>query len=405
MGDPVEDILARLDEERVLEEVERLVAIPSVSGDEDAISSHVARELVALGLEVTEQEVLPGRRNVLGALDTGHPGPTLLFNGHLDTLPIPGGWEGDPFRPRRHGGRLIGAEVNNMKGAVGAMIGCLAALREDADKLEGRVVLSAVIGECDTLGLGTTHMLAQGFSADCAINGEPTDLKVMTAHGGVCQLRLVVEGRSAHVSQRADGVNAIENMVGLLNAVDEAALEHQPHPDFPGLPTLNVGVMRGGQGPSMLAQRCEAEVDVRTVPGMTPEGVKRDLEAVIGRLKGADPDFSARVELFGPPRFVQEPPFHIAVDAPIVRTVAEAHRRVVGQAPEVGSFHPLVFYGTDSAHLMHAGIPTVIYGPGRVEDINVPKESIATRDLIQAARVYLVAAHLVCGRGARGLTT
>ena len=74
MGDPIEDILARLDEERVLEGVERLVAIPSVSGEEDAISSHVARELVALGLEVTEQEVLPGRRNVLGALDTGRAG-------------------------------------------------------------------------------------------------------------------------------------------------------------------------------------------------------------------------------------------------------------------------------------------------------------------------------------------
>ncbi len=395
-GETVKAALGPLDYGYVLEVVERLVSIPSVSGNEDAVSTYVAGELGRLGLSVAVQEVLPGRRNVLGTLETGRDGPTLMLNGHFDTLPIPPGWSADPFTPRRAGGRLIGAEINNMKAAVGAMIGCMAALRDHRARLKGRILFAGVIGECDALGLGATHMLRQGVSADCAINGEPTDLKVMTSHSGVTQLRLVVEGRSAHVSARQSGINAIEKMMHLLAALDEKALNFRAHPNFPSLPTLNVGTVRGGELPSMLAAQCEAEVDVRTVPGMTPESVKADIEAVIARLSAADPQLAARVELFTPPKFVQERPFHVSADEPIVRTVAAAHARLTGHPPQVGTLFPQVFYGTDSSHLLHAGIPTAIYGPGKVEDIHVPDEGIAIEDIKTAAAVYLLSALAVC---------
>lgn len=389
--------LRSLDQDYVLRVVERLVSIPSVSGSEDGLSAYVADELGCLGLDVTVQEVRPGRRNVLGLLDTGRNGPTLMFNGHFDTLPVPPGWSADPFTPRRAGGRLIGAEINNMKAAVGAMIGCMAALRDHRAALRGRVLFAGVIGECDALGLGATHMLRQGVSADCAINGEPTDLKVMTSHAGVTQLRLVVEGRSAHVSARRSGINAIETMMRLLAALDESVLNFTAHPSFPGLPTLNVGTVRGGELPSMLAASCEAEIDVRTVPGMTPESVKADIEAVAAQLAEADPQIVARVELFQPPRFVQERPFHVSADEPVVRTVAAAHARLTGETPEIGTLYPQVFYGTDSSHLLHAGIPTAIYGPGKVEDIHVPDEGIAIKDIKTAAAVYFLSALSVCG--------
>ena len=397
MTDACDRLLRALDADSVVRLVEQLVAIPSVSGDEDAISRFTAGELRRLGFPVIEQEVLPGRRNVLATLDTGRDGPSLLFNGHLDTLPIPSGWAGDPFRPRREGGRLIGAEVNNMKAAIGAMIGALVALRAVADRLTGRVVFSGVVGECDALGLGTTFMLAQGLRADAAINGEPTDLTIMTAHGGVTQLRLVVEGRAVHVCQRASGVNAIEKMAALLRDLREDALRFTPHPSFPGLPTLNVGVIRGGGYPSMLAERCEALIDVRTVPGMTPESVRADLEAVVAAAAAGDPGLRARVELRAPPEFVQERPFLVAPTERIVQTVAAAHARLAGRPPEVGSFYPQVFYGTDASHLLHAGIPTAIYGPGKIEDLNVPGEGIAIDDVVHAARVYGLSALAFCG--------
>jgi acetylornithine deacetylase/succinyl-diaminopimelate desuccinylase-like protein len=90
-----------------------------------------------------------------------------------------------------------------MKAAVGGMMAVMVELPTLRDNLAGEILLSAVIGECDALGLGTIHLLEHGLRADLCLNGEPTDLALMTSHSGVTQLKLTVRGRSAHVSQRA----------------------------------------------------------------------------------------------------------------------------------------------------------------------------------------------------------
>ncbi len=383
---------AAIDDAFVLATAERLASIPSVSGDEDAIGRATAAIVRELGLAVVEQEVQPGRRNVIATLEGGRPGPTLLFNGHLDTLPVKPGWRRDPYRPWRDGDRLHGAELNNMKAAVAGMLGACKALAGQRSEVRGRVVLSAVIGECDALGLGTSHMLEQGLTADLAINGEPTDLQVMTAHAGVTQLRLTVKGRAAHVCQRADGVHAIAGLVRLLDGLDERRLTYTPHPAFPGLPTLNVGVVSGGSLPSMLAEAAEALIDVRTVPGMTPDSVRDDIARHVAAIRAGDATLDATVTLLAKPRFVQQRPFLMAADHRIVAAVAGAHRRITGRDAKVGTLYPQIFFGTDSSHLLTAGIPTAIYGPGKVSDINAVDEGIAIDDVLTAARVYLAAA-------------
>lgn len=378
-----------LDPEVVLDRVVALCEIPSVSGSESRISDRTAEILDHDGLEVVQQEVLPARRNVIAMFRAGRPGPRILLNGHLDTLPPPQGYSRDPYRVGVEDGRLYAAEVNNMKAAVGGMMAVMAQLPRMGEAICGEVVLSAVVGECDTLGIGTLTMLESGFAADFCINGEPTDLAVMTAHAGVTQMSLVVKGRSAHVSQRSQGVNAIDKLIQLLPRINERALSYSPHADFPSLPTVNVGVLRAGTLPSMLADHAEAGIDVRTVPGMTPESVLADLQRVIAEAQADDPDLNAELLLSSRPRFCQERPFHMDPEALVVRTVAAAHRGVTGTAARVGTLVPQVFFGTDASHILAAGIPTAIYGPGRVTDINTPDESIAVTDIVTAAQVYL----------------
>lgn len=380
----------------VLRHVTALCEIPSVSCHEDRISRRAAELLREDGLAVEEQEVLPGRRNVIAWLRTGRPGPRLLFNGHLDTLKPPPGYTRDPYKVEAIDGRLYAAEVNNMKAAVGGMMAVMAELASHRDQLCGEVVLSAVIGECDALGLGTLHMLEQGFRANLCINGEPTDLAVMTSHSGVTQLKLAVIGRSAHVSQRTQGINAIDKLVRLLPRFTEQALTFVRHEAFPGLPTINVGLIKGGTLPSMLADAAEAGIDVRTVPGMSPESVLADLESVLEVARREDPELEASLVLSQRPGFCQERPFHMSADAPIVRTVADAHAKVVGHAAKVGTLVPQVFFGTDASHILAAGIPTAIYGPGKVTDISTPDESMAVSDMVTAARVYLQSALDIC---------
>jgi acetylornithine deacetylase len=385
------------DPAHVVAAAKALCAHRSVSGEEAGIAAWTAGELERIGLQVDIREVLPGRPNVVGVLDTGRPGPTLLFNGHLDTLPIPAGYTHDPLHPFLRDGRLYGAEVNNMKGAVAAMIAAVSSLISVRDGLRGRIVLSAVMGECDSLGLGTLTLVEGGLEADFCINGEPTDLQVMTRHVGVTQLRIRARGISVHVCRREEGGSAIDELLPALAALDEAALSFVPHPDFPGLPTLNIGRIEGGTMASMLAQDAEALVDVRTVPGMTPESVLADIKTAIGRArtrKGGTPD--VEVSLAERPRFCQQHPYSVDPRHPVVRAVADAHADLFGKPAYVGPLYPQVYFGTDASHLSRAGIPTVIYGPGKVAEINVADESVPLADLVAAARVYAMAGVQLC---------
>ena len=388
--------------EAVIARVTALCEIPSVSRQEGPIGARAAQILREDGLDVEEQEVEPQRRNVIARLKTSRAGRRLLFNGHLDTLPPPAtGWTREPYRPQVENGRLYAAEINNMKGAVGAMMAALASLAKRRDELCGEIILSAVIGECDSLGLGTVTALERGLTADFCINGEPTDLAVMTSHSGVSQLKLVVKGRPAHVSQRAQGIDAIAKLVAMLPQLTESALTFERHSDFPGLPTIHVGTIEGGILPSMLAARATAGIDVRTVPGMTAETVLADLRRLIAAAAIADPELDAANTLSSRPYFMQPPPFHVDRAAPIVAAVASAHRQVAGVAAAVGTLVPQVFFGSDASHLMAAGIPTAIYGPGKVTDISTPDESMAVDDMMIAANVYFQTALTLCAREAR----
>jgi acetylornithine deacetylase len=383
----------------VTDRVCALCEIPSVSRHEGEIGKRAAQIMRHDGLDVEEQEVAPQRNNIIARLRTGRAGPTLLFNGHLDTLPPPtSGWTRDPYRPQIENGRLYAAEINNMKGAVGAMMAALATLVKRRDELSGEIILSAVVGECDSLGFGTVSALERGLKADSCINGEPTNLAVMTSHSGVTQLELVIRGRSAHVSQRAQGIDAIAKLVALLPSITEQALSFTRHPDFPGLPTVHVGRLEGGILPSMLAEEARAGIDVRTVPGMTAQSVLADLEQLIARAKASDPDLDASLTLSPRPKFMQPPPFHVDKQATIVTAVAAAHRQVAGSTARVGTLIPQVFFGSDASHLLAAGIPTAIYGPGEVTDISTPDESMALEHMLTAANVYLSSARAICAR-------
>jgi acetylornithine deacetylase len=376
-----------------------LVAIPSVSGTEGRLGTWLARTLRKRGLHVRIQRVLPGRFNVIARLRLGRGGKRLMFNGHLDTLPLQSGWTRRPYRAVLRGDRVYGSEVNNMKGALAAYLEALRLLAAHRPVSQGEVVLTAVIGECDALGLGTLSLLESHFDADGAILGEPTDLNVLTAHSGVTQLRVIANGRAAHISHPSAKHNAIADMAQLVSGIDTHILRFRSHAAFPGLPMVNVGVIHGGTAASMSADRCEALVDVRTVPGMTPASVRRDFARYVRKARRAVPGLTARVELRERPEFCQQYPFHIDASAGIVRAVRGAADQVRGRATRVGSWSPCVFYGTDGSHLLRGGVPVAICGPGTAAQVSRPDEHIAWHDVVMAAQVYYVAAARFLGSG------
>jgi acetylornithine deacetylase len=353
----------------------------------------MADRLVALGLEVQLQEVQPGRFNCVGRRRGTGGGTSLMLNGHLDTNPAGEGWTRDPLGGEVDERFVYGIGVSNMKAADAAYVGAVQAVQRAGLRLRGDVVLAFVVGELQG-GVGTVHLLGEGVNTDRFVVGEPTDLAVLTLHAGSLEYELVTCGRTRHLSKMEEGVDAIIQMVRAMEGLRGMTFTGPNDSEARGVRRLAIGVIQGGLGPeyhdwrpSLLADRCRIRFAVRYGPGQTPESVQADIEAVLDRLKRADPHFAAELRPNrGPHRLLMEP-FQVARDADIVRRVIAAHRAELGAEPAVGAVAPYRYYGTDAAHLARAGMLGVVYGPGGKYN-TMPDERVEIRELCAAARVY-----------------
>lgn len=337
------------------------------------------------GVEAELQEAAPGRPNVIATVKGTSGERGLILNGHID-MGEPYDGRPDPYEPLVENGRLYGAAISNMKGAVAGMGAALVALTRSQVRLKHDVVLTAVVGECDEFGLGTKASLAAGLRARAAICGEPTRMEVRLAHVGIYQFRVVAEGVAAHQKERDRGHNAIYDAARILPYLDEGRLSFSEHPVL-GHPQLIVGKIRGGTLPMATAPECELEGDIRIVPGMSRNSVTADLEGMLARARARHPELRVRLECL---RYSH--PFEMPNDAPIVQALSRAHQRVRGVRPVLDRTRQLG--ATDSSHLLEGGIPVGLYGPGLFSLLI--EDSVAIEDIVDAARVYAATALDLC---------
>jgi acetylornithine deacetylase len=351
----------RVRPEAVIGLLERLVAVPSVNpvlvpggAGEAEIAGVLADACRSLDLDVTVEDALPGRPNVVAVLRgrDRRRGRSLLLNGHTDTVGA-AGMDG-PFSPERRGERLYGRGAYDMKASLAAMVGAVAALRDAHVVPLGDVILTFVVDE-EYLSAGT-EAVARRYRADAAIVTEPTAMGTCLAHKGFVWARIRTEGRAAHGSDPAAGIDAIAHMGRVLAAIDRLDREVLPRSQHPlvGRPSVHASLIEGGEGLSTYPPDCTLDVERRTLPGETVEGVRRELTVIIDGLRAADPAFRAAVEITG-----SRPGLEVSPDAPIVRALEGAVRQVTGQSPpQIG-----VAYWCDAAILAQHEMPTVVFGP------------------------------------------
>lgn len=367
-----------------------LVAIDSINPDlvsgaagEGPIAAYIANWLARAGLEVTLDEALPGRTNVVGIARGTGGGKTLLLNGHVDTVGVAG--MTDPFRPRSENGRLYGRGAYDMKGGLAA---CLVAAAEARQRnLRGDVIVTAVVDE-EYAGLGTMS-IADRYRADGAIVAEPTELQLVVAHKGFLWLEVETQGVAAHGSRPHLGVDAIVKMGSVLAGLDRLADELGRRPAHPllGPPSIHASTISGGGEWSTYPDRCLLAIERRLLPGETGEAAEAEVQTIVDRLAAADPAFKAAVR-----RVLERVPLETAPDAAILGVVQQAAEVVLGQriAPTGVSFW------TDAASLHNAGIPTVLFGP-LGEGAHAAVEWVDVASVRACAEVYLATALAFCG--------
>lgn len=368
-----------IDQTEVVEFAKELCRIPSFTTEETKAAEFIDAFLKKEGFDSQLQEVDPGRFQTIARLRGSGGGRSIILDGHIDIDPIPSGLDRDPFKPVVEGDRFFGAGIGNMKAGVTAIVMGAVAAKRAGLPLKGDVVVAAVVGELQG-GIGTVHMLKSGVKADMAIVAEQygTD-HVVTKHTGVIQLAINVTGRSAHISRKQDGLNAILKATKVAEALERLELRGARDPELPALPLWNVGSIIGGRGrlsgpypteirgPNNVPDYCAIFVDIRFQTGITPQSITDDIRRTLAPLAAADPDLKYEIEFPMKPelRCLREVmmPFAISPDEPLVRTLRARVRDVTGKEPSVGPILPSSYAGNDTSHLFAAGIPCCLYGP------------------------------------------
>lgn len=392
-----------------------LVEFPSVTGDEAEAQAWLADYLADRGFEVYTWEgdadllsthpsfpddpakiATDDRPSVAGVVEFGNPelGPTLVLNGHMDVVPVEeASWTSDPFTATWLDGeqRLRARGAADMKASLAACIWAVKDVVNRADDLNGRLVVESVVDE-EAGGIGAAQASLRNpypFDRDAAIVAEPTELAPVLAVEGCLMKRLELTGRSAHAATRWRGESVLPHFIYLYNRLlelEEERAEQVTHPLFERFENpwpVNVGTVEAGSWASSVPASLTAGIRIGVAPGESVAEVEHRFEEELAGWV-ADEDWLTE----HPPAFerfsVQFEPAEVEPRERIVRTLQAAIEDApLGRAEARGAT-----YGADSRHYLAAGIPTVVFGPGTIEQAHFPDETIEW-DQVRAARSIL----------------
>jgi acetylornithine deacetylase/succinyl-diaminopimelate desuccinylase family protein len=349
----------------------------------EKIAAQLLKPLLSkMGFKIKTVLSPKGRWNVVAERRWGKGGRILIFNGHLDVVPAgdPSQWKYPPFEGKLSKGRIYGRGASDMKSGIVSFIHALSTIERSRIPLHRGAVILHLVSDEESHGHHGMGFLTQkvGIQGDAALVGEPTDLQPVIAQKGALWLRISTLGKSAHASRPHLGVNAIEKMTKLMQRLNSFPLQKE-HPLL-GKPTLNIGTIQGGTKINIVPDRCEIEVDRRILPGEKKEAVLGEMKAILDSLRSQDLLFQYRIEEID---FAE--PSEIDPEEEIVRIAVEAIQEVMGKKPTLRAFSGF----TDSRFYVNRyHIPTLILGPGGVDQSHTTDEFVEVEALVHAAHIY-----------------
>jgi len=361
--------------------LQKLIRIPSVNPDcstegdgEAAMAEFVGDYLKDIAFDVTQEEVLPNRPNVIGrcpyAALIDDKRPRILLCPHLDTVSV-AGMDMDTFGSISDDGRILGRGASDTKGPMAAMLQALKNCADILPTLPVAVDFAGFMGE-EASQHGSKHFGEYHASEyDFALAGEPTSLEIVNVTKGSLWATLQASGKAAHASQPEAGDNAILKIARALIQFEQSItgkLATYTHPSL-SHSTLNIGTITGGKQPNIVPDFASAEIDIRTTPALYEEcGALALVEKLINEeeldLKVINPH--------------ENPPMEVSDDHPWINRMQVAN-------PESKTVSAPWF--SDAAHLNAAGIPSICIGPGSINQAHTKDEFIRITDL-EAGVVY-----------------
>jgi acetylornithine deacetylase/succinyl-diaminopimelate desuccinylase-like protein len=381
--------------EEVIQLLDSLVRIDSVTpwlipggAGEGEVARFMQHWLTAAGLDVTLEDVEPGRPNVLAWLRGSAPGPTICLTAHSDTVGY-AAWPDRALAPVVEGDRMIGVGVADDKGGCAAAMLAAAELVRAGTPLAGNLLIALAIDE-EGVSIGTEHLVANhADEIDLAIELEPEGSHLIFGeHQGFGWIDIVVFGEPAHGSAPDKGVDAIVHMAEVitrLHRLDETRWKPNPDPRN-GRTVFHTGTIQGGTDYATYPAEVVLGIEIGTQPGETLADRVAEIEAIFDEVKAVEPRFRGEVRVR-----LDRNPFTGAGNDALLTALADATEAVNGTRAEITGLNAW----TDAALLQSAGIPTVLFGPeggnyhAADEWVSIP-DVIATAEILRRTVVTLL---------------
>lgn len=425
----LEKVLASLSKDELIEITCDLINIPSPTGEEKACAEYIIRRFEKAGIKHIPQLIEDDRPNAIGIIKGRGTGPTLMFNGHMDTSYI-----GDEqylpdkpgYKPKAivDGEWIYGLGAYNMKGGLAAFIHVAEVIKRTGIELGGDLLLACVAGEIEKAQVdqyqgrlyrggacGTWYAITHGAIADFAVVGEPSALTLMRAHGGYVWTKITLVGDPKHTVFGELRNNTIHNMMKVAAAIERWGAEYEKRHTYHGMSAkVTLSAIEGGwpHRCSRVPVFCALYVDTRLMPDQGPLEVQREIEALLARLRREDPDIgNLHCDMHV---FMNQWGSECRPEEFIYQAVAQAHQSEFGSPPDITA----VPFASDAGELTRHGIPSLNYGPsGRTRVLTEAErlkaraesgwnpgqgEHLSIEDLYNCAKVYARLALDVCNR-------
>jgi len=380
---------------KLLEMIEQLIALPSVSSTQaeidtsnQAVINLLANWLNDLGFttEIVVNLDCKEKTNLIASIGEGDEG--LVLSGHTDTVNFDQtGWHTDPFKATHKDNKLYGLGTADMKSFLAIAIE--AAKEFTTKNLKQRLTIVATADEESTMH--GAKSIAQKYAGQgeklgryCII-GEPTDLTPVTQHKGVFMQAIKLHGQAGHSSNPDLGNNALDGMRAVLNELElfkqELANKHTNHDFAVPIPTLNLGHIHGGDNPNRICAECELHIDIRPLPGMQIDSLKNELHERVLQITqslGLGCEF---ISLFdGVPAF----------STPNNSNIVALAEKYTKKSPQS------VAFGTEGPYFNAMGMETIVLGPGSIDQAHQQNEYLSLGSINPTIQLLQNVIHDIC---------
>ncbi|MFQ7601301.1 MAG: M20 family metallopeptidase [Faecalimonas umbilicata] len=351
--------------------LKEILAIPSVNGadNEGAVAEFIANYLKEKHIDAFVQQIDETHANIIAKLE-GKSSETVVWNGHLDTVPYGNTeeWNTDPSIPVEKNGRIYARGASDMKSGLAAMVYLLGEIGESGEKPEQTILF---LGTCDEekSGLGAEKILEEIdlSSGSLLLIGEPTGCKLGVAQKGCIWAQLNISGKTSHGAYPEEGYNAVEYGMKIVCRIKKWVTEYEHR--VLGTATAQVTMIQGGIAPNMTPDFAEILLDIRTVPGISAEDVEKKIKKICRKeVEETNGEVKFEVRIKNERRAIE-----IAEEERWLKEFKAYLKQNGAETEEIG-----INYFTDASILTkkESEIPVLLFGPGEPRLAHKPNEFV-----------------------------